>query len=141
MDDERFEDSRSKIDPQSGADGDTVFIDTVAAIEDTPVVEEAPAAKPAAKKEPAKSAYEQAKEKEEFDVVLLRAFEIKLIKARNILKTGDYTAKGEIVAEYTDVNAVGRIMGDLDEGRRFLMEDIHYVYYQDKGWQLEKMKP
>lgn len=114
---------------------DTVAADSVAVAEEiAPQPEPQPQPKANEKK---KSEYELAKEKESIEVVLLKAYEIKIIKARNILKTGDYSAVAEIVAEYTNVNAVGRIFGGLSEGGRFLLDNISYVYYQDKGWQVK----
>ena len=117
---------------EEATDVDTVAVDSVAEVVD---VVEQPEPKPTAK-DKKKSEYDLAKEKENFEVVMLKAYEIKLIKARNIKKTGDYAAVAEIVAEYDEVNAVGRIFGNLAEGKRFLLENISYQYYQDKGWQV-----
>jgi hypothetical protein len=83
-------------------------------------------------KEP--SAYEKAKAKESCENVKLNAFEISIVKARNIEKTGDFTAKCEFVLEYDDVTPVGRIFGEVYDGKRFLLEDVHFQYYEDKGW-------
>ena len=83
-------------------------------------------------KEP--SAYDKAKAKESFEYVQLKAFAINIVKARNIEKTGDFTAVCEFVMEYEDVTPVGRILGKVHDGERFLLNDIHFKYYQDKGW-------
>lgn len=108
---------------------DSAMVDSVAVVEE---VEE----QPAPKKEKPKSEYEQAKDKESFETVLLQAYKLKIVKARNILKTGDFTGVAEVVFEYTDVNAVGRILANVDEGKRFLADGLKFVYYQDKGWQV-----
>lgn len=112
---------------------DSVAVDSIAEVEN---VVEQPQSQPAAKNKK-RTEYEIAKEKENFEVVLLKAYELKIVKARNIMKTGDYSAVAEIVAEYNEVNAVGRIMGNLVEGKRLLLENITYLYYQDKGWQVK----
>ena len=86
---------------------------------------------------PRKTAYEIAKEKEYVEVVNLKAYTLDIEKARNIIKTGDFTATAEILFEYEDVTPVGRILIGVYEGQRFLQESIRYAFYQDKGWKLE----
>lgn len=85
-------------------------------------------------KEP--SAYDKAKAKESYESVKLIAFEVNILKARNIEKTGDFTAECEFVMEYDDVTPVGRIYSKVHDGERFLVKDIPFKYYQDKGWVL-----
>lgn len=87
------------------------------------------------KKEP--SAYDKAKAKESYEKVELVAYEINIVKARNIEKTGDYSAKCEFVMEYDDVTPVGRIYAEVYDGKRFLIESMHFKYYEDKGWTAE----
>lgn len=82
------------------------------------------------------SDYDKAKAKESIDFVTLVAYEISIVKARNVEKTGDNTARAEIVVEYADVTPVGRIFMGVYEGQRFLAPGISYKFYEDKGWQL-----
>ena len=116
---------------------DTVAADTAEAYGDVDMPEPDSSSKKEVK---AKNAYEEAKAKEFFEEVKLKGYEIKIIKARNILKTGDYSAHAEIIAELDEVTPVGRIFGNLDEGRRFLLGTCNYIYYQDKGWQFENIQ-
>ena len=116
---------------------DTVAADTAEAYGDVDMPEPDSSSKKEAK---AKNAYEEAKAKEFFEEVKLKGYEIKIIKARNILKTGDYSAHAEIIAELDEVTPVGRIFGNLDEGRRFLLGTCNYIYYQDKGWQFDNIQ-
>jgi len=92
---------------------------------------------PAAKQKE-KNDYEKAKEKEKIEEVVLLAAELDIVKARNVRKTGDFEAEAEILLEFDDVNAVGRIFGQVYEGKRFLTDKLRYVYYEDKGWQLKE---
>jgi hypothetical protein len=80
------------------------------------------------------SAYDKAKAKESYEYVHLTAYAINIVKARNIEKTGDFTAECEFVLEYEDVTPVGRILGKVHDGERFLISHIHFKYYEDKGW-------
>ena len=84
------------------------------------------------------SEYEKEKAKESFKEIKLLAYTWSIEKARNILKTGDYTAKAEIIAEVDKATPVGRIANERYEGQRILLGDINYVYYQDKGWTVDK---
>ena len=86
---------------------------------------------------PRKTAYEIAKDKENVEAVKLKAFTLDIEKARNIIKTGDFTATAEILFEYDDVTPVGRVLLGVYEGQRFLQKNVHYAFYQDKGWKLE----
>lgn len=108
-----------------------------AVVDSTDVIEEQPQPKASSNPRKSKSAYEEAKDKEKFDVVLLKAYELNIVKARNILKTGDYSAEAEIIVEYNDVTPVGRIFSKVNEGGRFKLDNVQYVYYQDKGWQVK----
>ena len=83
-------------------------------------------------KEP--SAYDKAKAKESYENVKLNAYEMDIVKARNIEKTGDFTAQCEFVLEFDEVTPVGRIYGQVYDGKRFLVEVVNFQYYQDKGW-------
>ena len=83
---------------------------------------------------PQKTAYEIAKEKENYENVMLKAYELDIVKARNVMKTGDFSATAEVVFEYDDVTPVGRILLNVYEGQRFLMSNVSYKFYQDKGW-------
>lgn len=85
------------------------------------------------------SEYDKEKAKESYEDVKLRACTWSIKKARNILKTGDFTAKAEIIAEVDDATPVGRIMGNVYEGQRMLLEDVKFTFYQDKGWTLDKL--
>lgn len=80
------------------------------------------------------SAYDKAKAKESYDYVKLNAYEIEIVNARNIEKTGDFTASCEFVLEYDNVTPVGRILGKVHDGERFKADEINFKYYQDKGW-------
>ena len=84
------------------------------------------------------SEYDKEKAKESVEEVKLHAYTWSIKKARNILKTGDYTAKAEIIAEVDKATPVGRILNDRYEGQRILVEDVSYTFYQDKGWTLTK---
>lgn len=108
-----------------------------AVVDSTAVIEEQPQPKTSSKNKKEKSAYEEAKDKEKFDIVLLKAYKLDIVKARNILKTGDYSAEAEIIIEYDDVTPVGRIFSKVNEGGRFKIDDVKYIYYQDKGWQVK----
>ena len=112
---------------------DSISVDTVAADE----IIESPQSKPQTSTKGKKSEYEQAKEKESIEIVLLKGYELNLVKARNIMKTSDYSAVAEIIVKYENVNAVGRILGEVSEGQRTLLDNVSYQYYQDKGWQVE----
>ncbi len=109
---------------------DTVVVDS------TDVIEDQPLPKASSKSKKAKSAYEEAKDNEKYDVVLLKAYKLDIVKARNILKTGDYSAEAEIIFEYENVTPVGRIFSKVKEGGRFKIDNVKYIYYQDKGWQV-----
>ena len=39
-----------------------------------------------------------------------------------------------MLMEYDDVTPVGRILGKVHNDERFLLENIDFKYYQDKGW-------
>jgi len=84
------------------------------------------------------SEYNKEKAKESYENVMLRAYTWCIEKARNILKTGDFTATAEIIAEVDDATPVGRIMDNRYEGQRILLEDVRFVFYQDKGWTFRK---
>ena len=83
------------------------------------------------------SAYDKAKAKEKYEDVMLKAFELDVIKARNVCKTSDNTAKAQILMEYEDVTPVGRVMMGVYDGQRFVSPTLHYTYFEDKGWQLD----
>lgn len=84
------------------------------------------------------SAYDKAKAKENKEDVELKAFEIKVVKARNVQRTGDYTGAAEILLEYEDVTPVGRIMRGVYDGQRFVVKGQRYTFFEDKGWCLDK---
>lgn len=86
----------------------------------------------------APSAWELAKSKENTETVTLKAIEIKVLKVRNIFKTADFKATGEVVIENDEVTPVGRIFLEAFEGERHLMGEVNFRYYQDKGWQLDR---
>lgn len=81
-----------------------------------------------------RSDYDKAKGKETIDEVRLLAYVLDIVKARNIYKTGDFTAKAEMVIEYDEVTPVGRIYFSVYEGQRFLASDINFKFLMDKGW-------
>lgn len=84
------------------------------------------------------SDYDQEKSNETYEDVKLLAYTWSIEKARNILKTGDFTATAEIIAEVDKATPVGRIMNSRYEGQRMLVEDVKFIFYQDKGWTLTK---
>lgn len=99
--------------------------------------EEVPAEEVDVNNASARSAYEIAKDKENSEYVLLKACVVDIVKARNIMKTGDFSAKAEILFEYDVVTPVGRIYSSVYEGQRFLSSGFTFAFYQDKGWKLE----
>ena len=110
-------------------------VDSIAVIDEDYTDEEQPAEEVKETK-PTKelSAYEKAKAKEEVEMVTLKAYGLNIVKARNIEKTGDYTATCEFVLEYENVTPVGRIYHSVHDGQRFLVENITFKYLLDKGW-------
>ncbi len=84
------------------------------------------------------SDYDKAKAKENTVEVNLKAYELKVVKARNVRKTGDYTASAEILLEYENVTPVGRIIRGVYDGQRILVESVDYTYFEDKGWRVNK---
>ncbi len=84
------------------------------------------------------SEYEREKGKEAYESVKLQAYTWSIEKARNIQKTGDYTAEAEIIAEVDKATPVGRIVSGRYEGQRILVEKVKFIFYQDKGWTLDK---
>ena len=84
------------------------------------------------------SAYDKAKAKENKETVKLKACCYNIVKARNIEKTGDYTASCEFIVEYEDVTPVGRIFLEVYNGKRFRIKDAEFKFYEDKGWVLNK---
>ncbi len=84
------------------------------------------------------SAYDKAKAKEKTEDVRLKAYDINIVKARNVQKTGDYTGAAEILLEYENVTPVGRIVRGVYDGQRFVMKGVGYTYFEDKGWCLNK---
>lgn len=85
------------------------------------------------------SAYDRAKRKENVEPVTVNAYKMKVVKVRNIRLTNDNatTATAEAIIEATDVNPFGRIVANVDEGKRELVKHITFVRYEDKGWQLD----
>ncbi len=88
----------------------------------------------------ASSAYDKAKKKEHIETVVVRLCNLKVVKVRNIIADRSVSpiAEGEAVIEYRDVTPFGRIIGELEEGQRSIKDNIHFVYYEDKGWQLKR---
>lgn len=89
-----------------------------------------------------RSAYERAKANESVEQVTVKAYEIDVVKVRNIIvsTTPNVTATAEAVLEYSDVNPVGRIVKKVYEGQRFLEKGIEFVYYQDKKWAIKDVE-
>lgn len=85
-----------------------------------------------------RSAYEKAKDKENTELVQLKAFELSVVKARNVRKLDDYTGQAEVLMEYENVTPVGRIMLNVYDGQRFATGTLHYTYYEDRGWRLDQ---
>lgn len=83
-----------------------------------------------------RSAYERAKANESIEQVNVKAYEVKVVKVRNIIvtRTPTITASAEAVMEYTDVTPFGRVIKKVYDGQRFLEKDLSFVYYQDKKW-------
>lgn len=86
-----------------------------------------------------RNAYERAKAKEAVEMVAVKAYIIKIVKARNIVVSTlpAPTAKAELVMEYTDVTPFGRVLNHVYNGQRRLEKEVSYVYYQDKKWVLD----
>jgi hypothetical protein len=87
------------------------------------------------------SEYQIAKSKENTEVVRVKAFDIKVVKVRNIKQNNDGvpTAKADLLVEACNVTPFGRIASQTYDGERELLKDNTFVYYQDKGWQLEEL--
>ena len=87
------------------------------------------------------TAYEKAKAQENIVVVSVKAFKAKVVKVRNIYTTGNnYTnATGEVLLEATDVTPFGRIVEDIYEGQRTLVEGVSFIRFEDKGWTIDKI--
>ncbi|MBR6048995.1 MAG: hypothetical protein IKP83_02405 [Bacteroidales bacterium] len=85
------------------------------------------------------SAYDRAKRKESVEPVTVNAYKMKVVKVRNIRLTNDNAtaATAEAIFETTNVNPFGRIVANVDEGKRELVKHITFVRYEDKGWQLD----
>ena len=82
------------------------------------------------------SEYDKEKAKESSQEVNLLAYTFSVKKARNILKTGDFSATAEIILEVDESTPVGRIINNIYKGQRTMVEDVKYTFYLDKGWAL-----
>lgn len=82
--------------------------------------------------------YDKEKANEKYEEVSLLANSWSIEKARNVLKTGDFTATAEILFEVEKATPVGRILDGRYNGQRVLMKGQRFVFYQDKGWTFEK---
>lgn len=82
------------------------------------------------------SEYDKEKAKESSQEVNLLAYTFSVMKARNILKTGDFSATAEIILEVNESTPVGRIINNIYKGQRTMVEDVKYTFYLDKGWAL-----
>lgn len=88
--------------------------------------------------DPNASEYERNKAKEHIERVSLRAAELKVVKARNIVvhsRDDQPQATAQILMEYKNVTPVGRIFAHIYNGQRFLAQ-AQYLYFEDKGWKL-----
>jgi len=93
----------------------------------------------------AMSAYEQAKEKEHVETVIVKSHKLKVIGADYILSgekkdkeleiSGVYFAAGRLTVEYTDVTPFAR---NIVEGWR-VCTNCHFIYYDDKGWMITEL--
>lgn len=83
------------------------------------------------------SAYEAAKAREHTETVYLKAYSVKVVKVRNIKVNPNLkTATAEIITECSSSTPFGRILSGVYEGQRDLDKDVPFIYYEDKGWQL-----
>ena len=95
----------------------------------------------------AMSAYEQAKEKEHIETVIVKSHKLKVIGADYILSgemkekdkdletSGVYIAAGRLTVEYTDVTPFAR---NIVEGLRMCTK-CQFIYYDDKGWVIREL--
>ena len=73
------------------------------------------------------------------DVTYLKAGEVRVTKARNILlrsPMGILTAEAEIIMETMKVTDAGRILKGLENGQKE-NDDVKLIYYIDKGWVID----
>lgn len=82
--------------------------------------------------------YEKAKAKEKIEYVAVVACKLKVYKIRNIAVDASEApmATAEAIIEYSSVTPFGRILSKIHDGERFVMHDVKFAYYNDKGWQL-----
>lgn len=125
----------------SGGDADEAIVEATTV---TPVLTESvsggDADKAIADSEVAsRSPYDIAKSKEDIVIVNVKAYTQNVVKVRNIRQnnSGYLTAEAEVLMEASNVTPFGRILGSVYDGKRKLLEDVHFVYYQDKGWELK----
>lgn len=83
------------------------------------------------------SAYDKAKAKETIENVELKAYEQKVVKARNVRTLENGAGTASVVMEFVNVTPVGRICQERYDGQRYAVDDINFVYYEDKGWCLK----
>lgn len=89
----------------------------------------------------AKLKYEAAKKKENVNMLIMESSRIDVDKVRYIQtyinpETGISEARAEVIVEMKDVTVAGRVLDGKAEGTK-LCTEVHFVYYNDKGWVLQ----
>lgn len=117
--------------PEPTEEPDTLAADVVE--EAQKPAELSPSAVPA---KDTRNEYERAKDREDYVMKTVKAYGLKIVKARNIVVSHipSTTAVAELVMEYTDVTPFGRVLKHVYNGQRELEKGVEYVFYQDKKW-------
>lgn len=87
------------------------------------------------------SPYKLAKEKEKTDIYNMLSCKLKVYKVKNLVcneeSMKESKASCDAITEIKDATPFGRILSGVKNGDRQMNKNIQFIYYVDKGWQVQ----